>query len=309
MNRPQRSIEIFTMSALDLFVTAMGSFAILMMILFPYYNADKLAEGAKKAAEDKKQKQDGPAGEVKGETVLFCIHPTRIEDFEKFLEATGYDGDDPKTKAFDPLPLRDAIKNPGYDQAPDHPVVGVTWLDAMAFCDWLTKKEREAAAIGPEDYYRLPTDEEWSAAVGTKKFAWGDEWPPPEGSGNLAGMEYGDGADAIGLRGYRDGIEFTAPVASFAPNAFGVYDLAGNVMQWCLDWYRGDMNPPDIRQAQPFYGISFPEQTRRVVRGSSWRILGETILRSGLREPIAQRTRQEDLGFRCVLVVNQPPVK
>ena len=71
MNRPARSIEIFTMSALDLFVTAMGSFAILMMILFPYFRHQ----------EDEQKVLNTPGN------VLFCVWPTRLKDFEEFVKA------------------------------------------------------------------------------------------------------------------------------------------------------------------------------------------------------------------------------
>ena len=133
MNRPHRSIEIFTMSALDLFITAMGSFAILMMILFPYF------KGRKKIEELKVRNTPGK--------VLFCIWPTRLRDFEEFAKAVP----DMKERGEEVRPtyfVDDNVwRNPGYQQTPEHPVVGITWLQATAFCRWLTKKERAAGLI------------------------------------------------------------------------------------------------------------------------------------------------------------------
>jgi hypothetical protein len=105
----------------------------------------------------------------------------------------------------------------------DHPVVQVSWEDAEAFCRW----------VGG----RLPTHEEWEHAarggLAGKKYVWGDDWPPPKGVGNFA--------DAIAKRkytkwttidGYDDGFSDTAPVGSFKPNGYGLYDMAGNVWEW-----------------------------------------------------------------------------
>ena len=84
--------------------------------------------------------------------VLFCIWPARIQDFQAFVDATGFKGN--------------AWSQPGFKQGPDHPVVNVTWQDAMAFCKWLTEKEQKAGLLAPNQIYRLPTDLEWSMAVG-----------------------------------------------------------------------------------------------------------------------------------------------
>jgi formylglycine-generating enzyme required for sulfatase activity len=295
MNRPARSIEIFTMSALDLFVTAMGSFAILMMILFPYFRHEK---------EDKVLNTPG--------NVLFCAWPTRLQDFEEFVKEVP----DAKERGEEDRPTffvqDDVWKAPGYEQQPNFPVVGTTWLQAEAFCRWLTKKERATGVIGPEDEYRLPTDAEWTAAAGPGKYPWGNQYPPPPKSGNFAdvtwarGVGYKSGYDE--MKGYEDGFEMVSPVASFKPNRFGLYDMAGNVLQWIHDKYRPDMVSPEQRKTDPDLQNTKNDAGEElyVSRGSTWQSYGGDLLSdSHMRRP---NTYHPDTGgFRCVLVVNSQP--
>src|SRR5205085_2640661 len=124
---------------------------------------------------------------------------------------------------------------PDFAQTPAHPVVKVNWFDAMAFCKWLTEKERDENLIEDRQSYRLPTDKEWSSAVGLQnesgatpqardgkiknEFPWGKQWPPPASAGNY-GIPQKRGA--------------TMPVGSFKANSLVLYDLGGNVWEWCL---------------------------------------------------------------------------
>ena len=98
-----------------------------------------------------------------------------MKDFRTFVEETGYvhmretEDEDSRMWSMD----RDGEKqrghsweDPGFDQTDDHPVVGVSWYDAKAFCEWLTLRERAAGRLPPDREYRLPTDHEWSVAVG-----------------------------------------------------------------------------------------------------------------------------------------------
>ncbi|HEY3901249.1 MAG TPA: SUMF1/EgtB/PvdO family nonheme iron enzyme [Chthoniobacter sp.] len=295
MNRPARSIEIFTMSALDLFVTAMGSFAILMMILFPYF----------------RHKPDDKVLNTPG-NVLFCAWPVRVKDFQQFVD----DVKDPKERGeefrSDFFVQDDVWKKPGYVQEPDDPVVGVTWLQAEAFCQWLTRTERAKGTIGPQDEYRLPTDAEWSAAAGPGKYPWGNDWPPPPNSGNFAdetwahGMGYKSGYPD--MHGYTDKHGMVAPVGSYAPNRFGLYDMAGNVSQWCQDKYRASMMPPEVLQLYPEFKLEKDTQGDDfyVMRGSNWQNHGDS-LRSFLRSRAVKTYHPDTGGFRCVLVVNSQP--
>ena len=112
----------------------------------------------------------------------FCIWPVRVQDYEAYCMASG--------AKFPEIP---------FSQGSDHPVVGVSWNDAIEFCVWLTVKERSEGKIDAKSVYRLPTDLEWSAAVGLPHepqafpaerhlkapgYPWGLRWPPPQNAGN-----------------------------------------------------------------------------------------------------------------------------
>ena len=288
MNRPHRSIEIFTMSALDLFVTAMGSFAILMMILFPYFKGDR-----RKQAEERQGH------------ILVCAWPTRVKDYEQFKKDT----EAPGRKEIKPEERRlavdeDSWKEPGYEQGPDFPVVSVSWEEAQAFCEWLTKKERAAKIIGPEDEYRLPTLAEWEAAVGPDKYPWGHQWPPPPKIGNVGGEEYskGRGYSRAGedMRGYSDDHELVAPVGSYKPNRDGLYDVAGNIYVWLQDWYRKEIAPKDGFQDDG------GGKKYRVYVGSAWDSNAKWEFESNRPRAGVPEFRSQTIGFRCVLVIKSP---
>ena len=199
---------------------------------------------------------------VPGTKVSFCIWETRVQDYEAFAQAAGHEW-----------------PTPTFQTGPTHPAANVNWDDAVAFCEWLSKKERRA--------YRLPTDAEWSVAVGLRVengstpgeksgkasgYPWGKAWPPPWGAGN-----YFSGLNM-------DNFGVTAPVGSFAPNAYGIFDLGGNVWEWCEDCISG-------------------KKTFPVLRGGSWCSFVEINLRSSYRNYAHPATRNGDNGFRCVLVV------
>jgi formylglycine-generating enzyme required for sulfatase activity len=191
-------------------------------------------------------------------------------------------------------------KVPGFKQGPTDPVVGASWNDARAFCEWLTKRERASGALPEGMRYRLPTDEEWSIAVGLdsetgntpgdkdddiKLYPWGKEWPPPPGAGNYAGEESRTGNEPVNstvIIGYYDGYPRTSPVGSFTANKNGLYDMGGNVWQWCEDLF-GSSND------------------YRVLRGGSWNTGGDPYIFASHRGNSAPDSRYDDYGFRCVL--------
>lgn len=218
-----------------------------------------------------------PVGDVQ-----FAVWPTRVKDFEAFATATG---------------LKSSLwRDPGFKQGPDHPVVNVTWLEAVAFCKWLTFKEQRDGTLPAGKAYRLPTDLEWSKAVGLPEengktaeardmgvpdvYPWGTAWPPPQGAGNYTGEETGSD---VAIKGYSDGFPWTSPVGNFPPNKYGLYDMGGNVWQWVVDQWNTD-------------------STSKVLRGASWYngALKLSLL-SSCRVHAAQDSSTDNYGFRCVI--------
>jgi serine/threonine protein kinase len=231
---------------------------------------------------------------VPGTDVLFSIWHTRVKDFRAYAESAGYrqeggiyvwDGSKWEVDA------GASWERPGFAQGADHPVVGVSWLEAQAFCAWLTEKERAEGKIGKEDAYRLPTDAQWSVAAGSGKYPWGNEWPPPKNAGN-----YHPSLEV-------DSYEFTSPVGSFPANRHGLYDMGGNVWQWCADWYRASMNESVVLEKFPGFKDDGGGQTYRVVRGASWDDDYPEFLLSSSRGSADPDGRVSTFGFRCVLVV------
>ena len=186
--------------------------------------------------------------------VDFAVYMVTRKDFEAFATEKG---------------MRTGMwRTPGYAQGPDHPVASVTWKEADAFCKWLTERERKNGLLSASQAYRLPTDLEWSRAVGLPPekgatpedrdlssdlgiadvFPWGLDWPPPPGAGNYAGEE---NDSEVKIQGYRDDYVGTSPVGKFKPNAFGLFDMGGNLWQWTSDY---------INNAKE----------KRVLRGGSW---------------------------------------
>lgn len=203
--------------------------------------------------------------------VKFSVWETRVQDYEAFCAATGRE----RQRAL-------------YEESGMHPVTMVDWQDAKAFCDWLTKTELAEGVLAEGQHYRLPTDLEWSQAAGLSgekgaspaardsaiegQYPWGAAWPPPVGTGN-----FGDD-----LQGYNDGFVQTAPVGSFPGNPFGLYDMAGNVWEWCEDTYSS-------------------RNAKRVTRGGSWTSNSREELASSSRNPVSPERRGLIYGFRCVL--------
>lgn len=251
-------------------------------------------------------------------TVLFSIYETRVKDFRAFVRETGYVHTREKANSFSRMWSLDkdgdkqrgySWENPGFAQTEDHPVVGVSWNDAMAFCEWLTLRERAARRLPGNWKYRLPTDHEWSVAVGLKEdpnkspwekdtkileYPWGKNsqgrlprhlgnYPvPPTGFGNYAGgeIDYRHFPEIVTIiADYNDGYVRTAPVGSFKPNRFGIYDLSGNVWELCQDQYA-------------------PLNEQRVKRGSSW--MESSALLSSFRLRMHSDLRDDRTGFRCV---------
>lgn len=168
------------------------------------------------------------------------------------------------TGKYDPFEQRPQFVawNTGFAQTNNHPVVNVSWNDAVAFCQWLSRKESKT--------YRLPTEAEWEYAcrAGTRtRYYFGDDIEGLATVGNVGDgtlrAEFGVRTDTISAR---DGYLFTAAVGQFKPNGFGLYDMHGNVWEWCADWYAEDYyaNSPIDDPKGP------PSGRWRVYRSGGW---------------------------------------
>ena len=191
------------------------------------------------------------------------IYEVTNAQYQKFMDATGH-----------------GAPNLWYDSRfnkPEQPVVGASWHDAVAYAEWAGK--------------RLPTEAQWEKAargglVG-KRYPWGDEAPDTDGVYRASYY--------IGDSGAADGYEYTAPVGSFAPNSYGLYDMAGNVWEWCADWYSKSYyaNSPSNNPLGPDSGAW------RVLRGGSW-VPHPGLLRVAYRGAHDPPDLYDHVGFRCV---------
>jgi len=260
------------------------------------------------------------------------------EQFEKFVKATGYvtvaekkptaeefpsappenlvAGSTVFTPTPGPVPLQNHYQwwsyVPGaswrHPTGPDsdlkgrekYPVVQIAYEDAAAYAKWAGK--------------RLPTEAEWEFAarggVAGKLYAWGDELKP--GGKWLANIYQGRFPLEGGDTG-EDGFKGLAPVAQFPPNGYGLYDLAGNVWQWCSDWYRADYYPTlaaqgGVARNPPGPDTPFdprePAEKKRVHRGGSFLCTDQYCTRYmvGTRGKGEITTASNHVGFRCARV-------
>ena len=189
------------------------------------------------------------------DTLYMDTTEVTVGQFKKFLKSSGY-------KTQEPIDWKVVYK---YSSTAKHPMILVSWHDATAYAKWAGK--------------RLPTEVEWGFAarggLENKKYSWGDDKAVARDYANCDGI------------GGRDKWQSIAPVGSLKPNGYGLYDMEGNVWEWCQDWYDEEE-----------YGVI----RSRVLRGGSWQCNFTYGQRGAFRfAGYPLDSDNDDFGFRCVL--------
>lgn len=224
-----------------------------------------------------------------------------VKQFRAFVEDTGYVTDAEEEKGgqiFNATENRfekkdgSSWRNPGWDISPNQPVTMVSYNDAQAFVEWLSAKEKLP--------YKLPTEAQWEYAARGKlilgQFPWGDTLPDGD-KANYADkntdFEWRD-------RDADDGYKFVAPVGKYQPNSFGLYDMAGNVLEWVRDYYGEDYYKfsPEIDPEGPGHGEF------RVMKGGEW-TFGPVNMRNAFRGWSRPDLAVYNGGFRVVIDYTQ----
>jgi len=257
-----------------------------------------------------------------------------VAQFRKFVDATGYKTDaekgegalglvDPENRDFvDRYRVDSSVtwRDPGFEQTPEHPVVAVSWRDATAFCEWLGEAE------GVE--YRLPSEAEWEYACragGKDWYSWGRDPDLAYEHANVADAALENAHDemvsyqrAVRLKpGEGDGHVYTAPVASAKANAWGLYDMHGNVWEWCRDRWQGSRYKEIIkdvpRPERNEYRVTDPvflEETDqheygdwRTIRGGAWNCAPANV-RASIRTYQEAEDATVYTGFRVLREVD-----
>ena len=238
---------------------------------------------------------EAPVHEVTVKSFWIDQHEVTVAEFAKFVAATGYKTDAEKFGWSGAFAIKSGQwektkgadwrhpEGPGSEAAGNEPVCQVSWNDTAAYAKWAGK--------------RLPTEAEWEyAARGglvQKEYSWGDDLRP---NGKPA-ANWWQGSFPKQNTG-EDGFIGRAPVGSFPPNGYGLYDMTGNVWEWCADWY-----------SENYYAVSTHDDPKgpnegkeRAIRGGSWMCAENfcTNYRVAARSHATPDSGLNNLGFRCV---------
>ena len=183
--------------------------------------------------------------------------------------------------------MRTTPKMPAYKPEDSHPILGVTWDEAVRYCE----------AVGG----RLPTEAEWEfGARGTdgRRYPWGSQWPPPSGGANVRDEAYKRKYDnGTFVAGYDDGWAESSPAGNLegGSSPWGLFDMAGNVGEWCSDWFDAGYYSlsPKVNPRGPASGQG------RVVRGGAFINLNDPSIYRGAFRNSGAPTNRDATGFRC----------
>ncbi|MEI8021306.1 MAG: SUMF1/EgtB/PvdO family nonheme iron enzyme [Schlesneria sp.] len=244
-----------------------------------------------------------------------------IRQFRQFVHATGYvteaETDDEGGWGYyaehkgSVQDKRFHWRSTGFDPSPtdDDPVVNVSWNDAVAFCNWLSRKEGKSefyriqgtsVTVSGGNGYRLPTEAQWEYACRAGTITRYHNGNDPEGLARIGNVCDAKAKTKIPNHQYflksNDGFAFTSPVGRFSPNNFGLYDMTGNVCEWCSDWYSSEYDTTVVHDP-----VGASSGSLRVFRGSGWS--GNAFgCRSASRNGASPGYMQDGLGFRLAAV-------
>lgn len=252
-----------------------------------------------------------PVHEVTLSSFFISKFEVTLGEFRQFVSATGYrttaetigDGYVFTGSMWEIKALVNWM-DPVFKQADNHPVVIISWIDAVYYCNWKSRSQgleecytvrgKSVDCDFAKNGYRLPTEAEWEYAARSRgkvyKYSWGNGSP----SGNVADECLKKQATRWIWpiwTGYDDGYAYTAPVGKYPPNEIGLYDMSGNIWEWCWDWF-GTYSATSQRDPQ---GALSGE--KRVMRGGSWSfdVVDERTVIRGCGLPDA---RDVNYGFR-----------
>lgn len=282
-------------SHLDTTVETINSVGMSMILIPPgeflmgSTDAQVQAEGGGSASPEAKKNNRGDAEQPQHRVTItkpFRIGATEVTigQFKKFAASTGFETKTQIAKdsakqtpsaAKQPPPAN--FLNPSYPVADDFPVSVVSWDDATSFCKWLSETEQTT--------YRLPTEAEWEYACR---------------AGTVSSYSFGDGVALLPQHGWYQGNSRAKahPVAAKLPNPFGLYDMHGNVYEWCQDWH----DPKAYEKSPPNDPLGPSVGSSRVLRGGNWYNLAHNA-ESSYRARLAPSERHDVVGFRCVQVI------
>ncbi len=245
-----------------------------------------MGDGSGEGEEDER-----PVHTVFIDSFYMGLYEVLNEEYRQFIQSDGY-----VTKAYwksggfmrfaQPENWRSEEHHGGYFPGNEkYPVVGVSWYEAMAYCAWLSDKTGRT--------YRLPTEAEWERAARNndqRKYPWGNDI---DGTcANFRGSKF-PGTDGLMPVGFFFGSQEKNFETRNNQSPFGVFDMSGNVWEWCLDWYAADYyaKSDTLNPQGPFFG------GYRVVRGGGWNSPVEELTCSN-RHFQYPHFRYFDVGFR-----------